>query len=399
MTERGVRRDLSIAIIGGSLVGPMTKMLLDRAGFTDVTVYEAMTQAESRSGGIMGLRVPTLEALEAVGVDRRAIVALRDKNTYAYDIAKGGVPVSRGTSDFPGLVTSWDALHCELAAKVDVQYGHRLTDMAGEWAGEGVTLTFANGLTRHADLVLFADGRKSFGRELLDPTRRLQYQGYTVWRGLGDPPEPVPTGFNRYFDTNGRRLFSVTGPILQSGKSYWELSHNLPGEVWKRLAGGTPEERAYLLPRQVGGDARDIIGQAMRHLPSAFRTLVDRSEISGIPINDTRMPDRAAFPVGNGWAALLGDALIPVRLQVGAGLNQGVLQAAHLVELLTTSTDLYDLMHVWEEATLDALSRWVELGRSRVGRLNLGHYEPVRPGWTAVPETTNAFDEPKWVLA
>lgn len=392
-----MRRDLSIAIIGGSLVGPTLKLLLEQRGFTDVTVYEAMNRAQSRSGGIMGLRYPTISALESVGIDRRTITALRDKNTYAYDITKGGVPVSRGVSDFPGVVTSWDALHEQLAERVEILYNHRLTGLTPD--GDGAKLTFANGKTAEADLVLFADGRKSTGRELLDPGRRLQYQGYTVWRGLSEPPRPVPTGFNRYFDTEGGRLFSVTGPILQSGKSYWELSHNLAAVTWRAIAGGSPEDRAYLLPTSVTRLAREVVHQAMTNLPKAFRELVDGAEISGIPVSDTRMPDRAAFEIGNAWAALIGDALIPVRLQVGAGLNQGLLEAVDLVDRLAVDDDMYDLMRKWEDASLDALARWVELGRSRVSRLNLGRYEPVRPGYTAVPTSDSPFDEPAWVLA
>lgn len=403
--DHSIGKDSPIAIVGGSLVGPMTALLLQREGFTDVTVYEEMSAAQSRSGGIMGLRIPTIEAMESVGIDRREVVALRDNNTYAYDIAKGGVPVSRGVSDFPGVITSWDALHQRLASLVDIRYGTKVSGVGVSPGSQDMVLQFADGTQRPFALVVFADGRKSTGRELLDPTRRMGYQGYVVWRGLSVPPRPTPTGFNRYFDVSSGRLFSVTGPILQSGKSYWELSHNLDRDTWTALAGGTPEERAYLLPSKVGRLAREVVRKAARHLPTAFQSLVDDSEISGIPINDSRFPERSAFRVGNGWAVLLGDALIPVRLQVGAGLNQGLLEAVTLVQGLArlpqaaSPDEVFDLMRRWEEATLDVMARWVELGRSRVGRLNLGRYEPVRPGWTSVPETDDVFGEPKWVIA
>lgn len=399
-----MRKDIRIAVIGGSLVGPTLKLLLERRGFTDVTVFESMSSAQSRSGGIMGLRYPTIEALESIGIDRRSIIALRDKNTYSYDIAKGGVPVSRGMSDFPGLVTSWDALHDQLKDRVEIQYRNTVTQIREMDGKAWLTVERRrNGLvefdSQPFDLVFFADGRKSTGRELLDPNRGSDYQGYTVWRGLAVPPTPTPTGFNRYYDPTGSRLFSITGPVLQSGLSYWELSHNLHRTVWEDIAGGPPEDRAYLLPEHVNTDAREVISASMAHLPRAFQSLVGSSEISGIPINDTRMPDRAAFQIGSSWAVLLGDALIPVRLQVGAGLNQGLLEAVSLVDRLAEEDDLYNLMKTWEETTLDVMGRWVELGRSRVNRLNLGHYQPVRPGFTSVPETQSTFDEPKWVLA
>lgn len=394
-------RSLRIAIVGGSLVGPMTKLLLERQGFTDVTVFEGMSEAQSRSGGVMGLRMPTIAAMESVGIRQRDIIALRDTNTYAYDLRKGGVPVSRGFSDFPGVVTSWDALHRQLSSRVDIQYNNVVTSIGAGTDGEMWLTRKHKGVEVNTpfDVVLFADGRKSTGRSLLDPLRTMEYQGYVVWRGLTDPPSPTPTGFNRYFDAVGGRLFSITGPIVQTGRSYWEFSHNMDRATWIDLVGASPEVRGYLLPHLVTHDVKAEIHRAMRHMPESFQSLVDGSEISGIPINDSRFPDRAFFQIGKGYAALLGDALIPVRLQVGAGLNMGLLEGSSLVDGLASGSNLADVFTTWEENTMDVMARWTELGRSRVSRLNLGHYIPVRPGWTAVPQTTNTFDEPVWVLA
>lgn len=391
-------RSLRIAIVGGSLVGPATKLLLRNAGFSNVEVFEEMRSAESRSGGVMGVRYPVIDILESIGIDRRDIIALRDTGVYGYDITRTGVAAARGRSEFPGIVTSWDALHGELAERVDVQYGHRVS---GIRSVDGAQTLTVDGEDRVFDLVLCADGRKSTMRELLDPTRVLEYQGYVVWRGLTDPPRPIPSGFNRYYNIDGSKLFSVTEPVIQTGRSYWELSHNLSRADYVKLAGDDPERRAYLLPHLVrkSSAAQDFIVRAIEHYPDEFQSIIDNSEVSGIPVNDTRFPNRAAFPTGNGWGALLGDALIPVRLQVGAGLNQGLLEAQRLVGLLETRDDFDHLMRDWESATLDIMAKWVELGRARVGRTNLGRYSPVRPGRTAVSLTGSQWDEPEWVAA
>lgn len=390
--------DMSIAIVGGSLVGPATALLLEKAGFHNVTLFEEMPHAESRSGGVMGVRFPVIDVLEEIGIDRREVTALHDTNVYGYDITMSGVPVARGASEFPGVVTSWDELHSRLASNVDINHKHKITSIG---AVDGAMHLGVNDKDfGEFDLVIFADGRKSTGRELLDSTRSLEYQGYVVWRGLTDPPRPVPSGFNRYYNIDGGKLFSVTEPVIQSGRSYWELSHNLDRDVWRKLAGGEPEDRAYLLPHKVNDLAKDVIGKAMRHYPEPFKEIVANSEISGIPVNDTRFPNRAAFPIGKkGWAVLLGDALIPVRLQVGAGLNQGLLEAKRLIELLVSRDDPY-LYRDWENDTLDVMAKWVELGRARVGRTNLGRYSPVRPGQTAAPRAgMSQWDEPVWVPA
>jgi 2-polyprenyl-6-methoxyphenol hydroxylase-like FAD-dependent oxidoreductase len=255
-------------------------------------------------------------------------------------------------------------------------------------------LAFSDGSMDTADVVIFADGRKSFGRDAL-ARNPLHYNGYVVWRGLARPPERLPVGFTRYYDTEVGRLFSVTSPLIQSGRSYWELSHNLSAIEWSRIAKGSPTRHAYMLPSQVNDDARSIIARYTDRLPDEFREMIDHSEVSGIPVNDVRMPDALTFRTDKGaMAILLGDAAIPPRLQVGAGLNQGLVQANELADALPA-----DAVQQWERRALDRLGPIVELGRSRAHRINLGTYVPVSPGKTAAPHAGDAWGEPEWVTA
>lgn len=396
-------RHLSIAVIGGSLVGPAAELFLRREGFRDVTTYEAMPRPHSQSGGVMGLRRPTVALLESIGLDRDRIVALTDSAVNAYSIDDGRIS-ARGTSMFPGQVTSWDALYAVLSDRVDVVHGHRLTHLD---TGDGsYGLRFANGYQREADVVLFADGRKSAGRVLLDPDRRLTYNGYVVWRGLVDTPTPEPHGFNRYFDIAGGRLFSLTGRLVGTRRSYWEFSHNLPEADYTRIAGGRgPTDHAYILPQQVGPAARAVIADAAHGIPDRFGDLMAGGTVSGIPVNDAPMPQRALWTSaaggpGGGIAALLGDALLPVRLQVGAGLNSGLHHAASFAHSLAAGSAArsIDALYKWEAAILDRFAPWIELGRSRAHRNNLGWYLPVRPGFTAIP-SSDQWSEPIWVTA
>lgn len=384
--------DRAVAIVGGSLVGPAAELFLRRRGLHHVATYETLPTARSQSGGVMGLRHDTIALLAELGVDIDAIEALDDRHVYAYDLTDDG-PVPRNASAFPGVVTSWDALHTQLRRLVDVRTQHRLTavdEVDGRWR-----LRFAGRPDTFADVVVFADGRHSTGRRLLDPGRALRYTGYIVWRGLTAAPDPLPHGFERYYDIDHGRLFSLTAPLRQSGRCYWEFSHNLPAHVYTDIAGAGPTERAFLLPQHVTAAARAVIAGAARHLPDRFTTLIRQSEVAGIPVNDTTMPTRAVFG-GRASAVLLGDALLPVRLQVGAGLNQGLHQAAELADALTTPHGA--ALPGWEHRTLERLAPWAELGRSRAHRNNLGAYEPVRPGRTAIP-CDDQWSPPMWVNA
>ena len=50
-----------IAVIGGSLTGPVTALLLHAAGFDHVTLYETTPAGTSLAGGLIGLEHPALD--------------------------------------------------------------------------------------------------------------------------------------------------------------------------------------------------------------------------------------------------------------------------------------------------------------------------------------------------
>lgn len=397
-----MRAQPRIAIIGGSLVGPYAELLLRRRGFIDVTTYEANPKPFSQSGGVMGVRYDTLDMLAEVGITRDSIVAIRDSRVFAFDVNGTDEPGMRNVSDFPGLVTSWDALNRQLARRANVQRGHtirKVTTGASALSSGRYLLECSCGQTHEADHIIWADGRKSTGRDLLDQGRPLIYNGYVIWRGLVDVMGTMPHGFHRYYDTPGGRLFSLTEPVIQSGKSYFEFSHNLDADEWINLVGKSPTEHAYLLPTQVERRpaVRELIEARAVGLPHSFEEIIKHAEISGIPVNDVAFPRRAIHENEHGGVSLLvGDALIPVRLQVGAGLNQGLHQVHGFVDALATR-DLSKIYN-WEDDALGELGRWVELGRSRAHRTNLGWYMPVRPGRTAAP-SADQWDTPDWVSA
>lgn len=392
-----MRRQPRIVVIGGSLVGPSTALFLRAQGFTDVTVFEANPRPFSQSGGIMGVRNDTLAMLARVGITAESVRALTTPDVAAYDVS-GDTTQHRGTSAFPGMTTSWDALHTELGGRVHVHQGHTVTSLVDD-AGSTYVLCSC-GEQHDADLIIWADGRKSTGRTLLD-NRPLIYNGYVVWRGLVTPPIPTPVGFHRYYDIEGGRLFSVTEPVMQTGKSYFEFSHNLPAQVWQDLTGKRPEDAAYLLPRWVQrhrDQVLPIIQRAATGLPHRFAEIIDNAEISGIPVNDVAFPERLIHPHKSGaLSVLVGDAAVPTRLQVGAGLNQGI-QQAHDFVTAYAATNMHSALASWERHHLAELARWIELGRSRAHRNNLGWYMPVVKGKTSAP-TRDQWTAPHWVTA
>lgn len=392
-----MRRQPKVIIVGGSLVGPSGDLFFRRRGYTDITVLEANPRPFSQSGGVMGVRANTLDMLGDVGIHAATVQALTSPDVYAFDINGGETPDLRGVSSFPGMVTSWDALHAELDKRVNVTRGHTVTNLVDDAGRTYVICTC--GQQHDADVIVWADGRKSTGRTILAPNRPLTYNGYAVWRGLVQPPAQPPTGFHRYYDIEGGRLFSLTEPIVQSGMSYFEFSHNLPADEWQTLTGKSPEEAAYLLPGWVKRhpQVHDLIRRYAVGLPHRFEDIIDQAEVSGIPVNDVTFPDQLIYRHASGAVSvLIGDAAIPVRLQVGAGLNQGVQQIHDFVTAYASRHP--DALSHWEARHIASAARWVELGRSRAHRNNLGWYLPVHKGQTTAPEA-DQWTNPRWVAA
>ena len=108
--------------------------------------------------------------------------------------------------------------------------------------GDGrAVLHFEGGDRATADLVAFADGRKSTGRKLLDPDRPLRYAGYVAHRGQLDDCPPELRDFWRYEPAG------IPGRDRPCGRP--------PGQI---PASGTTALGSYLgFGRQTARSARD----------------------------------------------------------------------------------------------------------------------------------------------
>jgi 2,6-dihydroxypyridine 3-monooxygenase len=117
------RSQPGIAVVGGSLTGPATALLLLHAGFDRVTVYEAVSAAAPQNGGLITLEHPALDILDGIDVDQNEFVksptetikqiAVRDRT--AADVV---------TRTYPGRLTTWTLLHRALMARVPAEVVH-----------------------------------------------------------------------------------------------------------------------------------------------------------------------------------------------------------------------------------------------------------------------------------
>ena len=368
-----------VAVIGGSLTGPATALSMLAQGF-DVNVYEATPEAVTLAGGVIGLQHPALAALESVGIGQDEIVPVNSEQVIQI-VVKDHAVVGRSRRIYPGRTTTWTLLNAALKRRIDpARYhnGKRLKEVRASDSGPA-TLIFADGSDARADLVVFADGRKSFGRKLLDPTRKLTYAGYVAHRGqLQGVPSELLDAF--YSFQPERSLFNTFPALLEDGELKLDWTFFLDAHVddFTRLFGGAPTQRTFVFPKQVTDEAFTYVNhEARRRLPAAeARAVHDTTERMAAPIVDITPPRQMVWPLGRARAVLIGDALAPVRPHTGQGANRGIDQGAELAMALHQHTrwnaDFDAALGAWESRHLPVVRQYVAAGR-KIGReLGLG---------------------------
>ena len=384
-TRRPARRATSgprIAVIGGSLTGPVAALLLLQAGFDDVTVYEAMPASAPQGGGLIGLEHSSLDVLDHLGVPQDEFVGY-DSETVMQITVCDRRPAQTRRHLYPGRNTTWTLLHTALVRRLPADRWHTGTRVTGLSAERGQPLLrFADGNTTPADLVVFADGRSSAGRRLLDPDRRLRYAGYVAHRGQTLTSNPgVPhlrelRDFLRFEPTGSRGAQFNLAPI--PGGADWTFYLDATAALFTDFFGAPPTQRTFALPQHISPAARTRVDDlAQQYLPEQQAALVHATTTRmAAPVLDIDPPTRMVWPVGDGHAVLLGDALAPVRPHTARGANNGIEQAAGLVAALTQHrkyrANLPAALDGWQRRHLPAAVAAVQLGPTLGRQFGLG---------------------------
>jgi salicylate hydroxylase len=206
----------NITIVGGGLAGLAAANALLKFGFAVEVFEQSPTLGEIGAG--ISVSSQAIKALRAIGVGEKTAAVgnvsqgIQTRNMHTGEPLEFREPAA----------SRYGAPHCffhradllnALASGIDsahIHLGHRLTGIEERQAG--VTLTFADGTTRHADIVIGADGIHSVVRRMLYGEDHPVYTGQMVWRALlkGSDVSPEitePTGNNQWLG-EGRHLMS-----------------------------------------------------------------------------------------------------------------------------------------------------------------------------------------------
>ncbi len=182
-------KPLRIAIVGAGMGGLAAAAALRRVGI-EIAVYEQAAQFARIGAGIQ-IGCNAMKVLRELGLEQR----LRAQSFYPRswnnrDWRTGEVKFDMifGESaerkfGAPYLLAHRGDLHAALASAVPsecVRLGHKLVGL--DETGDGVRLSFANGVTSDADALIGADGVHSLVRELLFGASPVNFTGRIAYR-------------------------------------------------------------------------------------------------------------------------------------------------------------------------------------------------------------------------
>lgn len=366
----GVGKERRAVIIGGSMSGLLSAMLLQRNGWR-VDIYERAGEELSGRGAGIVAQPELIARLDGLGlrtgdigvrIARRQILNARGEITNEIDCAQ--------------VATAWERVFRLLRRAFPDAHYHRGKTLKGftQSAG-GVTAHFADGESVTSDLLVGADGIRSTVRQNLQPDVAPLYAGYVAWRALIDEAGIPRETHAAIFDVMSFGLppgeqflsYPVAGPDndLRAG-------HRRTNVIWYRPADEASKLKWLLTDAQ--GRTHDISippaliraeaiaemhDAAERQLAPPFRALVRLMDEPLLqPIYDLASP-RMAF----GCVALIGDAAFVARPHVGAGVSKAADDAAVLANALATDDDVPTALSAFEAARLTENRRIIEWAR------------------------------------
>jgi 2-polyprenyl-6-methoxyphenol hydroxylase-like FAD-dependent oxidoreductase len=387
LPESGERHAL---VIGGSMSGLFTAILLGRAGWRAEIYERADAELTGRGAGIV-THAEMRAVLRAAGCDPTRDLGIEVAGRKTLDQAGRVI----GRHGCPQTLTSWDRVFRMLRERFPADRYHLGKELRRiEQSADHVVAHFADGTQVAAALVVGADGFRSTVRAQVLPEITPVYAGYVAWRGL--VPEGALSGAT-HADLFDALVFSL--PPGEQCLSYpvagpdndLRPGHRRCNFVWYRPAPAPTELRRMLTdaaghlhalgipPPLVRAEViAELRAAAQALLPPQLDEVIRLTERPFLqPIYDVETTRMAV-----GRVALLGDAAFLARPHVAAGVTKAAADAMALATALQ-STQAVDLALARFDAVRIGINRQlIQRGR------DLGSY--LQPHLTSADERCKA---------
>jgi len=326
-------KNVKIAIVGAGYGGAAAAKALSLLG-ADVKVYEQAPQMGEVGAGI-GLRPATMARFRQWGIFD-AIATVSSASDYFEILTATGEPIMKDTWPEFGeekqtyLIHRRDFIEALLGVLPEgmVQLGHRLETI--EDKGGRSVLTFANGETVEADLVVGADGIKSAVREQLFSDKGPVFSGehaYRVVISADDAHGLVVDDNLRMYIGKGTKVYLL--PLRHRNQMSFDITALNPDGTWAPAI--TKEE---LLKTVEGFDERIVaIARGLDMDTVNIRAVYDIDPV------DTWHTDSVV---------LMGDAAHSMLHHQGQGANSAIEDAGALADALAEAGSVKEALALFQ---------------------------------------------------
>jgi 2-polyprenyl-6-methoxyphenol hydroxylase-like FAD-dependent oxidoreductase len=357
-------------VIGGSMSGLLSGLLLRRAGWA-VDIYERVESELSGRGAGIVAQQELIERLRGLGLETSALGV--QITTRKIIDATGRLTEE---IECPQVLTAWERVYRLLRDAFPPEFYHRGKGLAGVTQTPGaVQAHFSDGETIEADLLVGTDGIRSTVRQQCLPDVAPQYAGYTAWRALIAEDAIPPETHRDLFEFMSFGLppgeqflgYPVAGPEndLRPGHRRYNVVWYRPADEKTKLqwllTDNSGKTHAISIPPPLISRAAiaEMHADAGRLLAPQFRQIVRLLDEPILqPIYDLESP-RMAF----GRIAIAGDAAFVARPHVAAGVSKAADDAAALVHALQAESDVASALKRYEAARLTENYRIIERAR------------------------------------
>ncbi|SDC66892.1 FAD-dependent oxidoreductase [Streptomyces prasinopilosus] len=229
-------KNLKIAVVGAGYGGAAAAKALSLLG-AQVDVYEQASRTREVGAGI-GLRPATMNRFRQWGIFD-AIAKVTSPSEYFEILTATGEPIMKepwpadGEQTHTHLIHRGDFIEALLGVLPEgmVHLGHKLEGIRDE--GDRSVLTFANGRTVEADLVVGADGIKSVVRRELFSDKGPVFSGEHAYRAvisLDDAHGMVTDDNLRMYIGRGTKVYLL--PLRHRDQVSFDITALCPDSAW-----------------------------------------------------------------------------------------------------------------------------------------------------------------------
>ena len=358
----------NVLVVGGGAAGAATAIFLADAGVA-VDLVEVKPEPTTVGSGIT-IQGSALRVFRQLGVWDQVREA-----GYTFEGLGLRAPDPTGTlvADLPAMKTGGPDLPDAMgmprpelarilldraaAAGVKVRFGTTTTELTQDDAG--VDATFSDGSTGRYDLVVGADGIRSWTRRMLGIELETRSVGMGIWRAFGPRPASVT-----------RTDLFYGGPAYIAG--YCPTGEN---SLYAYIVEGA-QDRSTLTPEQQLATMKELSQAYHGPWDDIRETLTDPSRVNYTWF-ETHLLDA---PWNRGRVVLIGDAVHTCPPTLAHGVGQALEDAAVLTELLL-AREVLD-QQLWDDfhARRFERTRLVVDSSNQLAEWQLAHVQGDVPG-------------------